>query len=75
MRKMKPERKGSFRKVLDRALGTGRDSDLHSMCQAETNPVISERLTDYNLTQTALREAEQVRAKAILELERKSRLV
>lgn len=75
MRKVKAERKGSFLKVLSRALGMGKDPELHSPCQAETNPIISESLTSHNLTQIALLEAEQVKAKAILELRKKPRFV
>lgn len=75
MRKVKVERRGSFLKVLSRALSMGRDPELHSPCQAETSPIISESWTNHNLTQNALLEAEQVKAKAILELERRTRFV
>jgi len=72
MGKMKPSGKGSFLRGLLRALGIDRESALPLPFQAETQPCVSMSYTSHALERTALQEAEQAKAKAIMELQRKS---
>ena len=72
MRKMKPLKKGSFLRSLLRALGIDRDSATPLPFQAELKPSVSMSYASHTLIRTAWQEAEQVKAKAIIELQRKS---
>jgi len=72
MRKMKPLKKGSFLRGLLRALGIDRDSAIPLPSQAETQPNVSMSHKSHTLRQTAWQEAEHAKAKAIIELQRKS---
>lgn len=71
MRKMKPLKKGSFLKGLLRALGIDSDSATPLPSQVEPQPSVSMSYTSHTLRQTAWQRAEQAKAKAILELQRK----
>ena len=71
MRKMKPLGKRSFVKSALRALGMDRSSVSPSLSQAESKPPIPGNLTSHGFTRTALQEAEQAKAKAIMELRRR----
>lgn len=72
MRKMKSLGKGSFLRGLLRALGIDRDSTILLPPRAETQPSVSMIYSSHALKQTAWLEAEQAKAKAIIELQRKS---
>jgi len=72
MRKIKPLKKESFLKDLLRALGIDRDSATPLLSQAEPQPSVSMSYASHTLRQTAWQEAEEARAKAIIELQRKS---
>jgi len=72
MRKIKPSRKGYFLRGLLRALGIDRDSATPLPSQAEPQSGVSKSYTSHTLRQTAWQEAEQAKAKATIELQRKS---
>jgi len=75
MRKMKPLKKGSFLSGLLHALGIDSDSAIPLPSQAEPQPSVSMSYASHTLLRAAWREAEQVKAKAIIELQRRRRAI
>ncbi len=72
MRRTKPLERRSFIKGLLHALGINRDSAMPLPSNVEARPSVRMNNASYTLARTAWQEAEQAKAKAIIELQRKS---
>ena len=71
MRETRPLERRGFRRGLLRALGIGKESAIYISSEAATQPSVSLNNTGHPLVQTAWREVEQAKAKAVVELQRK----